>query len=421
MGRQDRVLASVALCLVILALTTGMKGAADASGPVTVTVKAETREQSSQWQIEMKKLFEAANPGIVIDLVAAPGAVKMQAMLAGGLPLDIGSMDPYLVVDWGLQGLLEDLAPFVAREQRQYRDWYPASMDLYRVRGALYGLPLDIQIGAVFYNKDLFNLAGLGFPKVGWTYDDLRTTAQRLTRRQSDGTVPVHGFKIPTGRNYMPVIWSHGGDLVDDWVEPTKFTGRSTEVMQALQYLADLVTLGAVQDKATHDKISVSDAFMQQKIAMGLTNTVVMAQGFVNIRNFDWDVVPLPQGPGGHVPYVNAIGWFLFSSSNCKTEALEFLRFITSNEALARRAEITGLVPPSMRVFQTAWLPSRTQPASRHLLQEGFDKARSPFQMQSDPFGVINREVTSAIWGTQAPASAVQQMETQLNALFRAR
>ncbi|MGI6609801.1 MAG: ABC transporter substrate-binding protein [Limnochordia bacterium] len=409
----------MALCLALL-----VAGLASAASPVTVTVIAETREQSIKWQTEMKEKFEAAHPGVTIDLVSVAGTglvPKMQAMLAGGVPLDIGFMDPYLVVDWGLQGILEDLTPFVAKEQRQFREWYPAALDLYRVRGALYGLPQDLQIGAIFYNKDLLNEAGVGFPRVGWTYDDLRATALRLTRREADGTSSVYGFKIPTGRNYMPVIWSYGGDIVDNWADPTKFVGRTPEVANALQYLADLVTSGAVQDRVTHGRLSVSAGFMQQKIAMGQTNTVVMAEGFSTIKDFDWDVVPLPKGPGGHVPYINAIGWFVFSSSRCKAEALELLRFMTSNEALERRVQVTGLVPPSMRVFQTTWLPGRTHPANRHLLQEGFDKARSPFQMLADFFNIINRETLATIWGDQAVASAVQQMETQINALLKAR
>ncbi|NLN19212.1 MAG: sugar ABC transporter substrate-binding protein [Firmicutes bacterium] len=419
MRKTAHVVLSV-FCLSLL-----LAAVVSASTPVTVTVISERREQSYQWQLEMKERCEAQNPGITVDLVSVAGSSlvpKMQTMLAGGVPLDIGYMDPYLVLDWGMQGLLEDLTPFVAKEQRQYRDWFPVGLDLFRVDGALYGIPQDLQIGVIYYNKDLFNEAGVPFPSVDWTYDDLRNMALRLTRRQADGTTDVHGFKIPTGRNYMPVVWSYGGDFLDSWVRPTKFTGRSQEVVNALQYLADLVTSGAVQDKATHDRMSITEAFLQQRIAMGLSNTVAIAEGFVNIRDFEWDVIPLPKGPTGlRVPYINAIGWFVFSSSKVKDEALEFLKFMTSNEALERRVEIAGLVPPSMRIFQTAWLPGRTQPASRHLLHEGLDRARSPFQIQADFFNPIHREVLNTIWGLQAPASAIALIESQINALLNER
>ena len=39
-------------------------------------------------------------------------------------------------------------------------------------------------------------------------------------RVEADGTVSRHGFKIPTSRN-IPIIWAYGGDLFDDWADPT--------------------------------------------------------------------------------------------------------------------------------------------------------------------------------------------------------
>lgn len=398
-------------------------GIAGAASPVTVTMIAETRQSSYEWQMEMKDRFEATHPGVTVDLVSVAGTgliPKMQTMLAGGVPLDIGFMDPYLVVDWGKEGILEDLTPYLAKERKQYQDWYPASLDLYRVRGGIYGLPQDIQIAGIFYNKDLFGEAGLPLPGTKWTYDDLRTNAMRLSRREADGSFSRHGFKIPTSRNYVPVVWAHGGDFLDDWADPTSFTGKTSETTNALEYLADLVAVGAVQDKITHGRYDVTTSLRQYRIAMGLTNTVVMAEGFQNITDFDWDVASLPKGPAGNVPYINGIGWFLFSSSKCKAEAYELLRFITSIEALERRVQMTGLVPASAKVLQTTWLTNKLKPASRGRLLEDFDRARSPWPLHGDLFTIINREALAVIWGEKAIGSALQLMEDGINALLKA-
>jgi ABC-type glycerol-3-phosphate transport system substrate-binding protein len=145
---------------------------------------------------------------------------------------------------------------------------------------------------------------------------------------------------------------------------------------------------------------------------------VVMAEGFGSTTDFDWDVVSLPKGPAGRVPYINGIGWFIFSSSKCKAEAYELLRFITSTEALERRVQVTDLVPASARVFQTTWLLGRTMPASRHTLLEDFDRARSPWPLHGDFFTIINREALAVIWGERATGSALQLMEDGINALF---
>lgn len=399
-------------------------GPVNAASPVTVTMIAETRDVSSKWQAAMVERFEATHPGITVDLVSVAGTglvPKMQTMLAGGAPLDIGYMDPYLVVEWGMEGILDDLTPFLAKEQRQYRDWYPVAFDLYRARGGLYGLPQDLQIGGIFYNKDHYEAAGLPYPRPNWTYDDLRTSAVRLSRREADGTYSRHGFKIPSSRNYMPAVWAFGGDFLDDWADPAMFIGKSSQTMNALEYLADLVRVGAVQDQVTHKKYAVGASFQQQRVSMVLSNTLAMATGFLGITDFDWDVVPLPKGPAGRVPFINGLGWFLFSSSKCKAEAYELLRFLTSTEALDQRVRMTGLVPPSARVFQTTWMSEQTKPASRHLLLEDFDQARSPWPLHNDLFKVIDAEVQAVIWGEKAAASALEQMENGLTAQLKSR
>ena len=406
-------------CIATLAIT--LAAAVSYSATVTVTIIAETRDESFKWQTEMIQRFEAAHPNIKVDVVSTAGSglgPKMQTMLAGGAPLDIGFHDPYFVVDWGKMGLLEDLAPFVARE-RQYRDWYPAALDLYRTRNALYGLPQDLQLAGIFYNKDHYEEAGLPFPRANWTYDDLRTNAINLKRVEADGTVSRHGFKILTSRNYIPIIWAYGGDLFDDWADPTRFIGNTPEVRAAMEYLADLVVMGAVQDKATHGRYSINNAFRQQLVTMGQTNTVVMATGFQSITEFDWDVAPLPVGPAGRIPFINGIGWMVFSSSKCKEETLELLRFLTSPEALQRRVEMTGLVPPSAQVLQRHWISRLSIPAGRTLLLQDLEKAKSPWPLHADLFKVVDQELQGVIWGEKAISIALQLIEDAINALIK--
>jgi multiple sugar transport system substrate-binding protein len=396
-----------------------MAGTADMAGPVTVTIMAESRAASFEWQTEMVERFEAVHPNIKVELV--PGSrSKMQTMLAGGVPLDMGHLDPNWVIDWAKTGILEDLTPYLEKEKRHYQDWYPVLLDLYRVRGGIYALPLDIQIGAIFLNKDHYGEAGLGLPNMNWTYDDLRNISIRLRRQEADGSFSRYGLRMPGSRNFVPVIWSYGGDFLDDWADPGKFVGRSGQTTSALEYLAELVKTGAVQDKSAQAKDSgVVNAFTGQRIAMGFTNTIAMTSGFYGIKDFAWDVMPLPKGPAGRVPFINAHGHFLFSSSKCKPETYELLRFLTSIEALERRVQVTGLVPPNAKVFQVTWLSRQTIPANRRALLEDFALARSPWPLNADLFSIIDRETTAAIWGDQAISSALQRMESQLTPLIR--
>lgn len=392
--------------------------AAEAAEKVTLTMIAESRDSHLRWQQEMIEAFQAQHPHVEVELVSTAGSGlvdKMRTMLAGGAPLDIGYMDPWLVVEWGKEGILENLQPYIERESLHFAAWPPAFFDLYRVDGGIYALPQDIQISGIFYNKNAYDAAGLAYPTPDWTYDNLFENSRRLTVAGPAGdAVQRYGFRLPGGRNWVPLVWGFGGELVDNWAAPTRFIGNTAEVAAALQYMNDLVASGLVQDRSAPPVI---ESFMQGLVAMVFTNSIVLGH-FHEIEDFAWDVAPLPHGPGGSTPFINAIGWFMFSTSQHKQEAWDLLRFFTTEEALRRRVEIIGNVAPSIAVTQDSWLPHYAAPENRHLLLHNIDMARSPWPISNDLWRVIDEEGSAAIWGEKPVNSALDEMERRVNALL---
>lgn len=393
-----------------------LAGGVRAADPVTVTVIAEFRETHLAWQREIVEAFHQENPHIRIELVdtAGTGLVpKMQTMLAGGVPLDIGYMDPWLVVQWGKEGLLEPLDSYIEQDQEQFADWPDQVFEFYRTGGKLYGIPQDLQVGGIFYNIDMFGSAGVPTPFPGWTYADLEEMARRLRVVGQDGRAQRWGFRIPSSRNWVPVVWAFGGDLVDDWSDPTRFIGDSPQTVEALRYLQNLVEIGAAQDRVSDSQIPFAQAFSNQHVAMVQTNTISMS-AFYSIEDFEWDVVPLPAGPAGRAGFINAIGWFMFSSSTDKEASWQVLKYFTAAESRKRRAEITGNMPPSVGTMQSVWLPALERPASRHLLLDEILYARSPWPLHGDIYTPMHQEVFSAIWGEQPVESAVENMRRRV-------
>jgi multiple sugar transport system substrate-binding protein len=400
-----------------VALLTAVSGAAS----VKITMIAESRDTHLQWQEEMKAKFEASHPNATIELVSTAGSglvPKMRAMLAAGLPLDIGYMDPWLVVQWGSDGTLENLSPYIGTARAQFADWYPSALDLYRLGNAVYGLPQDLQVTGIFYHEDAFHESGLALPSVDWNQEGFLNAARRLTQRAADGSVARYGFRIPNGRNFLPTIWAHGGELFDSWTQPTRFTGNTDKVAAGFEYLHDLVRFGVVPDKQNHGRIDVTNGFMAGKLAMVQTNSISIAH-YSAINSFKWDVAPLPSGDGGRIPFINAIGWFMFSSSEHKDVAWEVLRYFTTTDALRRRVEIVGNIPPSLRVIQSAWIPGRQAPTHRQSLLLDVEKARSPWPINNDIWAPIDRQGMAAIWGEIAIKSALETMEAQANAVIK--
>src|SRR5690606_39846322 len=141
-------------------------------------------------------------------------------LLAGSVSIDIGYMGPWVIIKWGRQGLLEDLASYIERDAEFFGDMPQSFFDLSTVEGKIYGIPLDTQAGTVIYNVEAFNEGGVPAPTPEWTYDDLREYSRRLTLVGEDGKAIRHGFRIPTSRNWVPAVWALGGDVLDSWTNP---------------------------------------------------------------------------------------------------------------------------------------------------------------------------------------------------------
>ena len=87
-----------------------------------------------------------------------------------------------------------------------------------------------------FYNKTLFQRAGVPEPTERWTWDDLLDAARKLTR--ADGS--QWGINVGTGfeGQLLTFIWSAGGDYINK--ERTRTTMDDPGTLEGLQWVADL-------------------------------------------------------------------------------------------------------------------------------------------------------------------------------------
>lgn len=406
------------MMLIVLGFGVLCCSVAAAAQTTTVYVLEESRSAYSEWQHQTKETFEATHPNIKVELVGRGGDSKqmMQNYLAAGVPLDIGWYDPWLIVLWAKEGLIENLDPYVERDKAQFADWFPRSFDMYRLGGNLYGLPRDLQLPGIFYNAEWYAEAGLARPSANWTFNDLADNARRLTRPDQE-EITRWGFKLPTWRNWLNVIWNFGGDYIDHWVEPTEFTGDSPEVVAALDFLYNLgQTNGMPGTDALHRATgSIGSAFVGRRVAMGLTNTFSLTS-IHNSADFEWDVAPIPSNSGTPITSINALGWFMFSSSQNKDAAWAYLKHITSRDALEKMIEIVGTPPPSRSVIVESWLPTMPAPANRGMFFDYVDAARPLGTLQDEVYAGFSGPSHDVIWGDMPLRAAIETMAQETTA-----
>ncbi len=324
------------LAMLIVAILSGC-GRQKGAGGVTeiVYLVRATPDQLEVWQRATKE-FMRLNPDVRVRFENLPYAQywdKFQTMTAAGVAPDVIFMESGRFPKFAESGSLENLEAYIKRDgDLELDDFYPRALDSYRWKGDIYGLPNDIAIGVVFFNKDLFDEAGVPYPKQGWTWDDYLAAAKALTFDfDEDGRLDQYGTLTGDWRHF---VWQNGGDLVDDPRHPTRSTMNTPEVIEALQWLVDLrfkhhVTTrpGELADMGGYEM------FMTGKVAMVFGGHWDVPT-YSKLTRFRWDVAALPKG---RFRANNAYGSALCipSKSRNKQAAWRYIKFLTGRAGQA--------------------------------------------------------------------------------------
>ena len=173
------------LIVVLLGMPTVAFAQSDLSGNISF-LSWRYQEDDLQWQ-ELVAAFNEQYPNINVTAVYSPDAEyeqKVATMVAGNVPLDVMWMKNPYAVAFGDRGLLEDLNPWVEEAGLDLTQYFqdgihepgPEWWD-----GKLYALNAVTMSYFYFYNKDLFDEAGIPYPTNDWTMEEYLDIAAQLT------------------------------------------------------------------------------------------------------------------------------------------------------------------------------------------------------------------------------------------------
>ncbi|MGI6567597.1 MAG: ABC transporter substrate-binding protein [Limnochordia bacterium] len=207
-------------------------------------------------QEEMLKDFMEAYPHIEVQPIYIPSdyVTKITAMLAAGDPPDVGQLGEGQVLAWAEEGVVMDITPFMERDPEvSFDSRLPMTWYMYDGGKKTVGTNLAAEIMMMFYNKDIFDEAGVPYPSANadeWTWDDFVETAIALTKDRNGRRPGEAGFDPNNIDTYgvafgtwwapiLPFVWSNGGDWFDDEGRETLI--NQPESVEALQKLHDLI------------------------------------------------------------------------------------------------------------------------------------------------------------------------------------
>ncbi|MBF2055335.1 MAG: sugar ABC transporter substrate-binding protein [Candidatus Sericytochromatia bacterium] len=318
--------------------------------------------------------------GLKVELMHIPDKYfqKLHALLAANLAPDVMFVNNIQFPVYASNGAFLDLGPrLAASDTLKEADFFPQSLDSFRWEGQLQALPRDVSNLVIFYNRDLFDAAGLPYPRADWTLTEMFDTAQKLS-----GPPDAQGQRQRFGISFsdyflfwLPYVWSAGGDIFD--ASRSRLTLNEPAALAGLQQYADLRhQLGAAPKSAEAGSLSMSQLFMQQKLAMNLNGRWAVPLYRQNLE-FNWDIVPFPQGPAGSIVDADASGWVISSQTRQPEAAWQLVSFLAGQQA-AEAFSKPGLIIPARRdvAYSETFLTPGQPPASAHYFLEAIDSGR---------------------------------------------
>ncbi len=233
----------------------------------------------------------------------------------------------------------------------------PSVYDSLSVTDNTYSLPIGYDGLGLYYNKKLLSDKGITLPATDW--DKFKTDAVKLTLKDSSGKIVVAGAALGAMGNVdfsfeilSTLMMQNGATMTDENGTVTTF-GTDTAAASALKYYADFTSTNATWDKSLPRDITM---FSEGRLAM-MFAPLWRADSIKKANpDLDFDIAPIPQlsdiSGTKRIDYADYWSFGVASVSQNKSQAFDFLKYLTSKEALntlsskASTVRLFGQFPP---------------------------------------------------------------------------
>ena len=285
---------------------------------------------------------------------------------AAGTPADVVLLNYRRYAQFAASDVLEPLGAYLGTRALTESEFYPEAIAPFRYRGQLMCIPQNLSSLVVYYNKTLFDRAGLAYPSGDWTWDGFLATAHALTT-DTDGDGRTDQFGLGTEVSIFrvaPFIWQNGGELVDDQEKPTRLTIDSPQAREAIQFFVDLQVNHRVVPNAAEEASEDSESRFQNGRTAMFLNSRRGVPTYRQISGFDWDVAPLPQGTN-RAGILHSDAFCSPASAGDKDAIWTFIEFAASRDGQSILAASGRTVPSLKSVAQSsAFLDPAAKPVN---------------------------------------------------------
>lgn len=350
MKKNFKKLAALFLCVAMGAtMLTGCGGKSEdggsKDGKTTLTFGIWDENQRPAME-QLVEAYEKENENVTIEIQLTPYKggeywTKLEAAATGGKAPDVFWLNVLHLDSYVEGGILADMTDAIA--ESDINDSFPEALVQNYVRdGVNYAVPKDFDTNALWYNKDIFDAAGVAYPTDDMTYEDLVKTAEDLKAAGlGDGVYP---FACPVDFQtwYYQTVYANGGYILNDDKTATGYDDPKTQ--EGIQCWIDMIDKELSPTAAALAETSADAMFEGGQTAMNFAGSYMVPEYAGNDAIADKiDCVEIPTFNGVEDNCINGLGYAVYEGSQNKEAAIDFAIWLGSAEAQKIQGE-TGVV-----------------------------------------------------------------------------
>jgi multiple sugar transport system substrate-binding protein len=230
-------------------------------------------------------------------------------------------------------------------------DFYASLRDAFTYDGTFYCPPKDFSTLGLQYNMDMFDAAGLDYPTVDWTWEDLEEAAAALTNAD-DG---VYGMVLSADMaRWIAFLYQAGGEVASE--DFSAMSLDSDAAREATEFYVGLVESGYAQQPSELDSGWAGEAFGKGRAAMAMEGNWIVSFLADQYPDLNYGVTELPAGAeeatmAFTVCYAVAAG----IPDERKDAAFELVNYLTGEEGMKAWTDL-GLAMPTRQSLRDQWL-----------------------------------------------------------------
>lgn len=256
---------------------------------------------------------------------------KIHLLYASNLAPDVVFVNNLYLPIYQKADLLEDLTEYINKNE-----YFNNALSTLSISDRVYAIPRDVSSFVVFYNKTSFKKALLKEPEQ-WSMKEFYETAKKLKATNEFGFCTE--LEPSSWENFVA---TENKPIILDGIV-TIFEDKS---LFALQELSDYIN--KEKTGVNKEQLALSPCaqlFINERAPIFISGRWSVPK--LNAESkFDYGVAPFPQGNSKYYIPLNASGWAVSKKSKHKTKAIDFVKFLASDENMKKITK-SGLITPA--------------------------------------------------------------------------